>query len=229
MNDQNKNQSPTSTWNVGDPIERFDARFHVVSSIASVPQSLGPENVKEAYHLSNEKMETMEKPDVTEYYSDGEVLLWDDRVMIRYPEPDSTGLGKCETSVSYWIDRPSLLELNRTGTSAVHCFFDTGDPVQHVVFQTPFGSFEPIITLKSLINLMSCGVGRLALSYTVDFPNIFTEHIDLVIDSRRLSPSETLSKSEAPRVDEESLRRMSRDLQNGNLFTPEKNSEEGQT
>ncbi len=231
MSEHISKQTPMNTWESSQCTERFAVRVRVCSAVSTLPQSIGPENVKEAYHLSDQRMETLDKPEITEYAVDGEVAVFSDHVIIRYPEPAMTGLGNCETRIRYWPERPALLELNRTGASAVHCLFDLGAPRQSVTFQTMFGSFEPIMTLKELINLLDYGIGRLHLHYTVDFPNIFSERIELRIDVRRLRTSESRPISSAPHPNEAYLHRLSGDMEKMSSFdySPDKDEKDGET
>ena len=129
-------------------------------------------------------------PDVIQYSADGDLVIYDDRILISYPEPPETGMQNCITNLLWFTDNPRSVEYFRNGMSHFRVCLDATAPIQSVTYASQFGSVEGTLQLSSLQNETVDGVGKLRFSYDLTFTQSCAQHIDMRILIRRLKESE---------------------------------------
>lgn len=168
---------------LGQPTDRLDVRIRVFSEISYQYSAMGAGSPQEMPQSAPHP----EEPERAEYEVDGEVLIFRDRIFLRYAEHPATGLGQSITVLHWWRDKPDAIDLTRRGDTKFYVSLDSSNPHQSITYQNPFGVLESQLTLVDLYNLTENGIGRIFFAYNMNFMQTLTAHTVLRFDIRRAS------------------------------------------
>jgi len=140
-------------------------------------QMLGDEIDELEEDLSEEEQEP-EGP--IEMFSEGELYITPDRVIIAYDESELTGMEGSHTQVRFERNMPELLMMMRSGSVNTILVFEEGK--RHIcTYQTPYMPFEICVLTKSVKNtLLENGV--IELDYIVEIRGAQAERTQFKIE-----------------------------------------------
>ena len=140
-------------------------------------QMLGDEIDELEEDLSEEEQEP-EGP--IEMFSEGELYITPDRVIIAYDESELTGMEGSHTQVRFERNMPELLTMMRSGSVNTILVFEEGK--RHIcTYQTPYMPFEICVLTKSVKNtLLENGV--IELDYIVEIRGAQAERTQFKIE-----------------------------------------------
>ena len=115
-----------------------------------------------------------------EMFSEGELYITDDRVIIAYDESELTGMEGSSTQVRFEKNAPELITMMRSGNVSTILVFEEGK--RHIcTYQTPYMPFEICVyTKKVKNNLLECGV--IDLDYIVEIRGAQAERTQFKIE-----------------------------------------------
>ncbi len=128
--------------------------------------------------LSDEENNEPEGP--IEMFSEGELYVTDDRVIIAYDESELTGMEGSSTQVRFERNHPELVTMMRSGSVSTILVFEEGK--RHIcTYQTPYMPFEICVYTKSVKNeLLERGV--IDLDYIVEIRGAQAERTQFKIE-----------------------------------------------
>lgn len=141
-------------------------------------QMLGDEVDEFEYEdLSNEENEP-EGP--IEMFSEGELYITSERVIIAYDESELTGMEGSHTQVRFERNAPELVTMMRSGSVSTILVFEEGK--RHIcTYQTPYMPFEICVFTKSVKNdLLENGI--IELDYIVEIRGAQAERTQFKIE-----------------------------------------------
>ena len=115
-----------------------------------------------------------------EMFSEGELYITDDRVIIAYDESELTGMEGSHTQVRFEKNMPELVTMMRDGSVNTILVFEQGK--RHIcTYQTPYMPFEICVFTKSVKNaLLENGV--IELDYIVEIRGAQAERTQFKIE-----------------------------------------------
>lgn len=115
-----------------------------------------------------------------EMFSEGELYITDDRVIIAYDESELTGMEGSHTQVRFEKNMPELVTMMRDGSVNTILVFEEGK--RHIcTYQTPYMPFEICVFTKSVKNtLLENGV--IELDYIVEIRGAQAERTQFKIE-----------------------------------------------
>lgn len=121
-----------------------------------------------------------------EMFSEGELYITDERVIIAYDESELTGMEGSSTQVRFEKNAPELITMMRSGNVSTILVFEEGK--RHIcTYQTPYMPFEICVyTKKVKNNLLECGV--IDLDYIVEIRGAQAERTQFKIEIFEDSP-----------------------------------------
>ena len=121
-----------------------------------------------------------------EMFSEGELYITDDRVIIAYDESELTGMEGSSTQVRFEKNAPELITMMRSGNVSTILVFEEGK--RHIcTYQTPYMPFEICVyTKKVKNNLLESGV--IDLDYIVEIRGAQAERTQFKIEIFEDSP-----------------------------------------
>ena len=142
-------------------------------------QMLGDE-VDEFDELDEEFPEEQEIEGLIEMFSEGELYVTDDRVIIAYDESEITGMEGSHTQVRFERSNHGLVTIMRHGSVNTILVFEEGK--RHIcTYQTPYMPFEICVFTKSVSNtLLENGV--IELDYIVEIRGAQAERTQFKIE-----------------------------------------------
>lgn len=115
-----------------------------------------------------------------EMYSEGELYVSDERVIIAYEETELTGMEGSQTQVRFERNDPNLVVMMRNGTVNTVLVFEEGK--RHIcTYQTEYMPFEICVFTRSVKNTLLTD-GRIELDYTVEIRGAQAEQTHFVIE-----------------------------------------------
>ena len=125
-------------------------------------------------------LEDQEPEGPIEMFSEGELYITSDRVIIAYDESDLTGMEGSRTQVRFERSSPELVTMMRSGTVSTILVFEEGK--RHIcTYQTPYMPFEICVLTKSVKNtLLENGV--IELDYIVEIRGAQAERTQFKIE-----------------------------------------------
>ena len=144
----------------------FPSAMDVLDAIADLPdgEKLSPED---------------EKPERSEFFSEGRQVTTDDRVEIIYEESVLTGLEGSVTSIGFSRSDPSVVTMMRQGFVNTAFVFEEGK--RHIcVYDTPFSSFEICVHALKVKNRL-LDDGTIELDYLTELHGARTERCKMKI------------------------------------------------
>lgn len=124
--------------------------------------------------------ETEEVEGPIEMFSEGELYITDDRVIIAYDESELTGMEGSHTQVRFERNAPELVTMMRSGSVNTILVFEEGK--RHIcTYQTPYMPFEICVFTKQVKNgLLENGV--IELDYIVEIRGAQAERTQFKIE-----------------------------------------------
>ena len=115
-----------------------------------------------------------------EMFSEGELYITDERVIIAYDESELTGMEGSHTQVRFEKSAPELVTMMRSGSVSTILVFEEGK--RHIcTYQTPYMPFEICVyTTKVINNLLENGV--IELDYIVEIRGAQAERTQFKIE-----------------------------------------------
>ena len=115
-----------------------------------------------------------------EMYSEGELYITNDRVIIAYDESELTGMEGSHTQVRFERNAPELVTMMRSGSVSTILVFEEGK--RHIcTYQTPYMPFEICVYTKKVVNnLLESGV--IELDYIVEIRGAQAERTQFKIE-----------------------------------------------
>ena len=140
-------------------------------------QMLGDE-VEEFDEFEDEIPEEQEGP--IEMFSEGELYITDERVIIAYEESELTGMEGSHTQVRFERNQEGLVTMMRNGNVSTILVFEEGK--RHIcTYQTPYMPFEICVFTKEVKNtLLENGV--IELDYIVEIRGAQAERTQFKIE-----------------------------------------------
>lgn len=115
-----------------------------------------------------------------EMYSEGELYITDERVIIAYDESELTGMEGSHTQVRFERAEPGLLTMMRNGSVNTILVFEEGK--RHIcTYQTPYMPFEICVFTKSVTNTLLDN-GKIELDYIVEIRGAQAERTQFKIE-----------------------------------------------
>lgn len=142
-------------------------------------QMLG-EEMDEYEEFEDEILENEEPEGPIEMFSEGELYITDDRVIIAYDESELTGMEGSHTQVRFERSNDGLVTMMRNGNVNTILVFEEGN--RHIcTYQTPYMPFEICVFTKSVKNtLLENGV--IELDYIVEIRGAQAERTQFKIE-----------------------------------------------
>lgn len=114
-----------------------------------------------------------------EMYTEGELYINDDRVIIAYEETELTGMEGSQTQVRFERNAPELIVMMRSGTVNTILVFEEGK--RHIcTYKTEYMPFEICVYTKSVKNMILTD-GTLELDYIVEIRGAQAERTHFLI------------------------------------------------
>ena len=115
-----------------------------------------------------------------EMFSEGELYITDERVIIAYDESELTGMEGSHTQVRFERNAPELVTMMRSGNVSTILVFEEGK--RHIcTYQTPYMPFEICVFTKTVKNnLLDDGV--IELDYIVEIRGAQAERTQFKIE-----------------------------------------------
>lgn len=127
-----------------------------------------------------EEQEDEEIDGPIEMYSEGELYITDDRVIIAYDESELTGMEGSHTQVRFERNQPGLVTMMRSGNVNTILVFEKGK--RHIcTYQTPYMPFEICVYTKEVTNNL-LESGRIDLDYIVEIRGAQAERTQFTIE-----------------------------------------------
>ena len=142
-------------------------------------QMLGDE-VEEFDEFEDEIPENEEPEGPIEMFSEGELYITDERVIIAYDESELTGMEGSHTQVRFERNQTGLVTMMRSGNVSTILVFEKGK--RHIcTYQTPYMPFEICVFTKEVKNtLLENGV--IELDYIVEIRGAQAERTQFKIE-----------------------------------------------
>ena len=142
-------------------------------------QMLGDE-VEEFDEFEDEIPENEEPEGPIEMFSEGELYITDERVIIAYDESELTGMEGSHTQVRFERNQEGLVTMMRSGNVSTILVFEKGK--RHIcTYQTPYMPFEICVFTKDVKNtLLENGI--VELDYIVEIRGAQAERTQFKIE-----------------------------------------------
>ena len=115
-----------------------------------------------------------------EMFSEGELYITDERVIIAYDESELTGMEGSHTQVRFERNMPELVTMMRHGTVNTILVFEKGK--RHIcTYQTEYMPFEICVYTKEITNTLLEN-GRIDLDYIVEIRGAQAERTQFTIE-----------------------------------------------
>ena len=115
-----------------------------------------------------------------ELFSEGELYITDERVIIAYEESELTGMEGSSTQVRFERSHPELVTMMRHGNVNTILVFEKNK--RHIcTYQTPYMPFEICIYTKEIKNTL-LDDGRIELDYIVEIRGAQAERTQFLIE-----------------------------------------------
>lgn len=115
-----------------------------------------------------------------EMFSEGELYITDERVIIAYDESELTGMEGSHTQVRFEKSEPGLVTMMRNGSVNTILVFEQGK--RHIcTYQTPYMPFEICVFTKSVDNTLLDN-GKIELDYIVEIRGAQAERTQFKIE-----------------------------------------------
>lgn len=115
-----------------------------------------------------------------EMFSEGELYITDERVIIAYDESELTGMEGSHTQVRFERSQPELVSMMRHGTVNTILVFEKGK--RHIcTYQTEYMPFEICVNTKEVKNTL-LDDGRIELDYIVEIRGAQAERTQFTIE-----------------------------------------------
>ena len=115
-----------------------------------------------------------------EMFSEGELYITDERVIIAYDESELTGMEGSHTQVRFERSCPELVTMMRSGSVNTILVFEKGK--RHIcTYQTEFMPFEICVFTKEVRNTLLEN-GRIELDYIVEIRGAQAERTEFTIE-----------------------------------------------
>jgi uncharacterized beta-barrel protein YwiB (DUF1934 family) len=115
-----------------------------------------------------------------EMFSEGELYITDERVIIAYDESELTGMEGSHTQVRFERNMPELVTMMRHGNVNTILVFEKGK--RHIcTYQTEYMPFEICVNTKEVINTLLEN-GRIDLDYIVEIRGAQAERTQFTIE-----------------------------------------------
>lgn len=132
------------------------------------------ENLDGEFEMENED----EGP--IEMFSEGELYITDERVIIAYDESELTGMEGSSTQVRFERSCPELVSMMRSGTVSTILVFEQGK--RHIcTYQTEYMPFEVCVFTKEVKNTLLTD-GKIELDYIVEIRGAQAEKTHFTIE-----------------------------------------------
>ena len=127
-----------------------------------------------------EEMPEEEPEGPIEMFSEGELYITDERVIIAYDESELTGMEGSHTQVRFERNMPELVTMMRHGTVNTILVFEKGK--RHIcTYQTEYMPFEICVYTKEITNTLLEN-GRIDLDYIVEIRGAQAERTQFTIE-----------------------------------------------
>lgn len=124
-------------------------------------------------------VETEEESGPIEMFSEGELYVTDERVIIAYDESELTGMDGSATQLRFEKNMPGLVTMMRSGTVNTILVFEQGR--RHIcTYQTEYMPFEVCVYTKEVRNTL-LEDGRIELDYIVEIRGAQAERTHFTI------------------------------------------------
>ena len=124
-------------------------------------------------------IEPSAEPEKSEFFTEGRLVLTDDRVDVVYEENVLTGMEGSVTSIGFSRSEPSVVTMLRQGFVNTAFVFEEGK--RHIcVYNTPFSSFEMCVHALKVKNSL-LDDGTVELDYLSEFHGARTERCKMKI------------------------------------------------
>ena len=142
-------------------------------------QMLG-DDVEEFDEFEDEIPDEQEPEGPIEMFSEGELYITDERVIIAYDESELTGMEGSHTQVRFERNQEGLVTMMRSGNVSTILVFEKGK--RHIcTYQTPYMPFEICVFTKEVKNtLLENGV--IELDYIVEIRGAQAERTQFKIE-----------------------------------------------
>ena len=115
-----------------------------------------------------------------EMYSEGELYVTDDRVIIAYDESELSGMEGSHTQVRFERNQEGLVTMMRSGNVNTILVFEQGK--RHIcAYNTPYMPFEICVFTKSVKNTLLTD-GKIELDYIVEIRGAQAERTQFTIE-----------------------------------------------
>lgn len=142
-------------------------------------QILGDE-VDEFDEFEDDISEEQEIEGPIEMFSEGELYITDERVIIAYDESELTGMEGSHTQVRFERSQDGLVTMMRHGSVSTILVFEEGK--RHIcTYQTPYMPFEICVFTKSVKNTLLTD-GKIELDYIVEIRGAQAERTQFKIE-----------------------------------------------
>ena len=135
----------------------------------------------EPFDMDDEDIEQEEEePGPIEMFSEGELYVTEERVIIAYDESELTGMEGSHTQVRFERSCPGLVTMMRHGTVNTILVFEKGK--RHIcTYQTEYMPFEICVFTKEVRNTLLTD-GRIELDYIVEIRGAQAERTQFTIE-----------------------------------------------
>lgn len=115
-----------------------------------------------------------------ELFSEGELYITDERVIIAYDESELTGMEGSSTQVRFERNNPGLVTMMRSGSISTILVFEKGK--RHIcTYQTEYMPFEICVNTKEVRNTLLDN-GKMELDYIVEIRGAQAERTQFTIE-----------------------------------------------
>lgn len=126
------------------------------------------------------EQESQEPEGPVEMFSEGELYITEDRVIIAYDESELTGMEGSHTQVRFERAQPGLVTMMRHGTVNTILVFEKGK--RHIcTYQTEYMPFEICVNTKEVRNTLLFD-GKIELDYIVEIRGAQAERTQFTIE-----------------------------------------------
>ncbi|MBR3845463.1 MAG: DUF1934 domain-containing protein [Clostridia bacterium] len=132
------------------------------------------------YEPLEDEPEEEEEQGPIEMFSEGELYVTEERVIIAYDESELTGMEGSHTQVRFERSQPGLVTMMRHGTVNTILVFEKGK--RHIcTYQTEYMPFEICVLTKEVRNTLLTN-GRIELDYIVEIRGAQAERTQFTIE-----------------------------------------------
>ena len=122
------------------------------------------------------------KPDKISYTAEGRFYQNGEQLELSYNEPDDIGMDGCVTTLIFFADNPTYINMHRTGDVTSGLSFDKNNHRQTCITTVNNMPIEFAVYTRNLSNSLCEEGGMINLDYVLEFKGIKTQRNVMRID-----------------------------------------------